>query len=222
MSGPVRSDATGRSGRQAGRIERRMLANFIAALSLVVSVSSVLVALAAFRVQRRRTNMELARSLHFDLTSGEVAKARETLGTIVYDREAMIPRNEVSRKARFVEARTDYFTLLWCFERISAGRVTITADDRAGTGGPACRYLDRIIGWHLRSWAKDLPVVRQVIELELGVQLDDEDSCAAFGDLCGALLTPGQRSEILSALKGQGLEPLKHRMWEARSGSDAM
>jgi hypothetical protein len=79
-----------RSGWHARRIKRLlMLANFIAALSLAISVGSLLVAWAAFRVQRRRTNMELARSLHFDLTSGEVAKARETLGTIVYDPKVM-------------------------------------------------------------------------------------------------------------------------------------
>jgi hypothetical protein len=191
-----------------------MLASFIAALSLAVSVGSLLVALAAFRVQRRRTNMELARSLHFDLTSGEVASARETLGTIVYDREVMASGDKASRKARFAEARTDYFTLLWCFERIWAGRETMTADDRAGTGGVACRYLDRIIGWHVRNWAKDLPVIRQVLELETGGQLEDEESCVAFGDLCGALLPPDERSEILSALKEQGLEPFKHSAWQ--------
>lgn len=194
-----------------------MLVNFIAALSLAVSVGSLLVALAAFRVQRRKANMELARSLHFDLTSGEVAKARETLGTIVYDREVIASGDKASRRARFVEARTDYFTLLWCFERIWAGRETIAADGRAGTGGVACRYLDRIMSWHVRSWAKDLPVVRQVLELGLGGQLEDEESCVAFGDLCGALLPPGQRLEILSALKGQGLEPLKHQAWQGLS-----
>jgi hypothetical protein len=185
------------------RIERLMVANVIAALSLAVSASSLLVALAAFRVQRRRTNMELARSLHSDLTSGEVARARDTLGTIVYDREVMAPGDIAPRKARFVEVRTDYFTLLWCFERIWAGRETITADDRAGASGVACRYLDQIIRWHVLSWAKDLPLVRHVLKLELSSALEDEESWAAFGNLCNALLTAEQRSEIQSALKSQ-------------------
>jgi hypothetical protein len=173
------------------------LANVIAFLSLAVSAASLLVALAAYRVQRRRTNMELARSLHSDLTSGEVANARDTLGTIVYDRQLMLSGDKVSRKDRYARARTDYFTLLWCFERIWAGRMTIIADDRAGVNGMACQYLDLLIKWHVATWYKDLPVVKRVLENELG-KLEDEESWAAFTVLCHELLTAEQRPEIQS------------------------
>lgn len=180
----------------------------LTSLSLAVSVTSLLVAVSAFRVQRRRANMELARALHVDLTTREVAKARDTLGTMVYDRAVMASGDMASRKARFIGARTDYFTLLWCFERIWAGRETITADERAGANGAACRYLDQAIRWHVLSWARDLPLVGHVLELELGSSLADEESWEAFGKLCDALLTAKQRSEIQSDLENRGL-PLR-------------
>jgi hypothetical protein len=139
--------------------------------------------------------MELARSLHSDLTSGEVAKARDTLGTIVYDRQVMVSGDKDSRRARYTQARTDYFTLLWCFERIWAGRKTIIADDHALTSGVARQYLDQIIKWHVFTWAKDLPTVKHVLESELG-KLEDNESWIAFKSLCDDVLTAEQRAEI--------------------------
>jgi hypothetical protein len=143
--------------------------------------------------------MELARSLHAELTSGEVAQARDTLGTIVYDRQMMVSGDKASRRARYAKARTDYFTLLWCFERINAGRDTIIADDHAGKNGVACKYLDEIIGWHVLTWIKDLPTVKRVLENELG-DMDDKDSWKAFRELGDDFLTSEQRSEFQSVL----------------------
>jgi hypothetical protein len=123
----------------------------IPVLALVVSSGALALSWAAFKVQRRRTNMELARSLHFDLTSGEVAKARESLGTMTRDRKVMASAHPEKRKARFASARTDYFTLLWCFERIWAGRETIIADEGHRATRPACSYLNNLIRCHVRN-----------------------------------------------------------------------
>lgn len=191
------------------------MSDFLSAFSLVVAAGSLLLALAAFKVQRRRTNMEVARTLHFDLTTGEVAKARESLGTITRDRQVLTSGDPAARKARFVDARTDYFTLLWCFERIWAARLAITDDEGREGQGAACRYLDQLVGWHVRNWARDLPVVKNVLELELASRIQDQDSSLAFGKLSGALLTPQDRSDTLTILKDQGLEPVGYKQWPA-------
>ena len=189
--------------------------NIVPTLALVISLGSFALSWAAFKVQRRRTNMELARSLHFDLTSGEVAKARESLGTLTRDRRALRFTDPEQRKAWLVGARTDYFTLLWCFERIWAGRVTLIADEGQRTAGPARRYLDDLIRWHVRNWALDLPVIKQVLTDELNSPVQDHDSSKAFGRLSEALLNPEEKAMLVVSLSGQGLKPAGYEEWQA-------
>lgn len=171
------------------------MSNLIASLSLCVSIISALIALAAYRVQRRGKNMEVARLLHADLTSGEVAEAREILGTIIYDPRRITSTGEESLQARYVKARTAYFTLQWCFERIQAGRNMIIADGDNMT----CRYLDQIIEWHVFEWAKGLPIVKDAIEKVLG-GLDDPESQKSFSMLCKDVLSATQRAEVQALL----------------------
>lgn len=158
--------------------------------------------------------MELARSLHFDLTSGEVALARESLGTLTRDLKAIAPECPAKRNAWFVAARTDYFTLLWCFERIWAGRVTIMADEGRLHTGPAQRHLDGLIGWHVRNWALDLPEIKQVLQDELGSPVLDQDSSKAFGKLSGELLSSDEKAGLLESLSNVGLEPTGYSEWQ--------
>jgi hypothetical protein len=186
--------------------------NVISGLALAVAIASLLLAWAAFKLQRRRTNMELARSLHHDLTSGEVAKARETLGSITRD-QSVAPREDLERRrAWFVGARTDYFTLLWCFERIWAGRETIIDDDRRGVRSRPCRYLDQLVGWHVRNWAFDLPEIKRVLINELSEMPEqkdgvrDEDSSRAFGKLTRALLDYETEKRLADFLRERGLQ----------------
>jgi len=184
---------------------------FLSGLAVAVAFASLLLSLAAFKVQQRRTNMELARSLHHDLTSGEVAKARESLGTITRD-TTVAPSDRAERRTWYVRARTDYFTLLWCFERIWAGRKAIIADYRTGAASRPCRYLDNLIGWHVRNWAFDLPVIRQILNNELGSEpaedddgVLDRDSSMAFRKLSAEVLCEEDRKKLMWFLKEHGL-----------------
>lgn len=187
---------------------------YVPVIALLISVASLAISYAAFKVQRRRTNMELARSLHFDLTSGEVAMARESLGTLTRDLKVIASGDSAKRNAWFVAARTDYFTLLWCFERIWAGRVTIMADEGRRHTGPARRYLDGLIGWHVRSWALDLPEIKEVLEDELDSPVLDQDSSRAFGKLSGALLSSDEKARLVQSLSSRGLEPTGYSEWQ--------
>ncbi|MEU7552980.1 hypothetical protein AB0B01_11625 [Streptomyces sp. NPDC044571] len=139
---------------------------------------------AAYRNQRRRTSLELARSLHADLTSGHVQAARDVLGTLVRYRE---------QGSDLVAARSAYFTLLWCFERIWAGREVIVRDE--GEKSPSCRFLDEMIHWHVRNWARDLPMIKEAIQEALGT-VHDEDALHGFRQLRNKVLTGEELTEV--------------------------
>ncbi|GIF23228.1 hypothetical protein BJ973_000416 [Actinoplanes tereljensis] len=74
----------------------------------------------------------------------------------------------------------DYFTLLWCFERIEAGRYLLAG--RWRKSGPQ-RYLDRLIRWHVLEWEQSLNKVRRLLEARLDAPLDDRDSRQALARL---------------------------------------
>lgn len=88
--------------------------------SAALAIAAVAVALAAFQSERRRARWENARALHHDLTTGEVATARNRMGRLHYGSYTNSPLSTA-------EAETEldlqaYYTVLWCFERIQAGR----------------------------------------------------------------------------------------------------
>ncbi len=143
-------------------------------VSAMAAVLALAVAAIVYSGQRRLAHMEVARCLHHDLTSGEVADAREVLGTLRYgDAEARA-------KLDPGETLTAYFTLLWCFERIRAGRVSLM-DRLVGWGRPAAvRYLDDLLHWHLVEWSVALPIAREHLTDLLGVPIDDSQSASAF------------------------------------------
>lgn len=134
-----------------------------AAIALACLLAIVLL---GYRGQRVRTDLELARSLHADLTSGDVAAARVVLS-----------RHDTAENA---DLRAAYFTLLWCFERIHVGRSTI------GRTTKAVRFLDESIAWHVREWLAAFPA----IEERLGPR---DTSRAAFDALVDELSLRGSR-----------------------------
>lgn len=150
-----------------------------AAISAVVALIALVVSVAAFFVQRTYGDLELARALHADLTTGEVARAREDLGTLVLD-PRRISDGDLPR------VRTSYFTLLWCFERINAGRSTIAAHGRHGRR--PLRFLASLIRWPVEYWSEHLTQAREELERRLGGTLDDTQSHQAFEDLKRAVL----------------------------------
>ncbi len=87
-------------------------------LRTLAPVAGVVVAVIVYVGQTSRVNFELARSLHSDLTSGDVARARDQLGTLMYS-------STQSSNLKGDELLVSYFTLLWCFERIYYGRESL-------------------------------------------------------------------------------------------------
>lgn len=140
--------------------------------SAVVALIALAVSVAAFFVQRKYGDFELARTLHADLTTGDVARAREDLGTLVHDPQRI-------NEGDLLRVRASYFTLLWCFERIYAGRCTIASRSRHARRRPL-RFLDSMIRWQLEYWAGNLPQVRTELERRLGSPLSDSRSLEGF------------------------------------------
>ncbi|MFJ8535462.1 hypothetical protein [Streptomyces sp. NPDC093591] len=93
----------------------------------MISIVSLCTSIAVFYWQRWHGDFDLARILHADLTGGEVAKARDLLGTLVHSPGSF-------RDDGLPEARTAYFTLLWCFERLYVGRQRPRTLDPRGDG----------------------------------------------------------------------------------------
>ncbi|MER5638002.1 hypothetical protein ABT095_13710 [Kitasatospora sp. NPDC002227] len=130
----------------------------------VGAVASVVGAWAVYRGQTRQVDFELARTLHLDLTSGEVALARDLLTTFRTGQRPYGP-----------EVLAAYFTLLWCFERILQGRRSMIRSpfDRLRRSA-AVRFLDEALAMHLASWERNLPEIRQRLDAALADEYGDE------------------------------------------------
>ncbi|WJV51752.1 hypothetical protein [Streptomyces flavofungini] len=147
-------------------------------VTLVISIVSLCTSMAVFYWQRRHGDFDLARMLHADLTTGEVARARDVLGTFIHD-----PRTLDSEDLR--DVRTAYFTVLWCFERLYAGRRAIR-DGGAASRRPL-RFLDHMISGQVSYWDQNLPWIREELEQHPG-GVHDSESLRAFTELRHAVL----------------------------------
>lgn len=159
-----------------------MLGDIWTAIATVAAVASAIGAWWVYRSQSRAGDFELARSLHQDLTSGEVARARDTL----------------TRYRRGGEYSSDvvhaYFTLIWCFERIWRGRESIVRRAQNSASHPAVDFLDDCIDWHVLEWHRDFPEIRMKIRAEPSVSdLDDQDSVGPFAALAEAVASSRPR-----------------------------
>lgn len=146
--------------------------------TLMISIVSLCTSMAVFYWQRRHGDFDLARVLHTDLTSGEVAKARDLLGTLLRSPDAV-------GDDALPGVRTAYFTVLWSFERLYAGRRAI--EDGGTASRRPLRFLDRLINWPLAYWSENLPRVREILEQRLG-PVEDDHSLHAFEELKRAVL----------------------------------
>lgn len=143
-------------------------------LAVAISLLAVLVAAIVYLGENRRADLEVARSLHLDLTSGEVAGARRLLGTLRYGDSSERGRIDTS------DALTAYFTLLWCFERVAAGRRSLLRGQLLGRRGRAVTFLDEAIDWHLIEWREGLPTAKSRLNERLGSAVDDDQSREAL------------------------------------------
>jgi hypothetical protein len=174
-------------------------------LQTAIAVASVIIALVAtgvtwrvYTYQRRQNQLALALALHQDLTTGEVAAARDVIGTLWYADEPT--RGPVTNK----EVLTAYFTILWCFERIYAGDRTMRANSwwlsRSNRHtSPPLDFLHRMIHWHVREWASYIVQIRGLIRARFGRYPDDKYSRAGLTKLTLILQAAGYDMSRLKA-----------------------
>lgn len=171
--------------------------NALAAIvSAVVATTAAVYTVLQARVQHRRDDFELARSLHADLTTGAVAEARDVLGTVVYGKPVVSDAFDVE------VVRRAHYVVLWCFERVEGGRASL-AGRRGGKPNPAVAFLDDLIDWHVAVWEPGFRRVRAWIAERAKEPTDDAQSRAAFDRLYEALF--GQDTE--AKLRALGLAP---------------
>ena len=153
--------------------------------TLVVALGALIISILAYGAQRRQADFALALRLHTDLATGEVARARDVLGTVVHS-------GMRTDKVDLVEERAAYFTLLWSVERVQAGRRTI---DQGWFRRRPLEFLDQLVRWHVEYWAAHQQEVKQALEAGLGSKIDDSQARDAFHGLVAAVAGPGPRSE---------------------------
>ncbi|MBT2488925.1 hypothetical protein J7E96_10390 [Streptomyces sp. ISL-96] len=191
-------------------------------VALAVSIVALALSLVATVAQRRRANMEIARALHIDLTSGVVADARKPLGELAFavrsewEADRVSPDLEKALRESSAEAadlRHHYFILLWCFERVWNGYKVIWADRRVVGVRPSREFAD-MLGWHVRNWSQDLPAIKMALETQLG-EIHDGDSARAFAALGDAVLTNADIRKVRRRLGEMGLDPIGEPAWSA-------
>lgn len=146
----------------------------VSAVSATVAIGAVVYAAHQTRVQHRREDFELARSLHADLTSGSVAEARNTL--------SVVPENQrgFERQWEIDQIANAYFTLLWCFERIYCGRQSIAGRGRTPD---AVVFLDSLVTWHVARWWGAFADVRREIGEKTNGAINDRYARVGFDRL---------------------------------------
>ncbi|MET7301169.1 hypothetical protein [Embleya sp. NPDC005575] len=159
-------------------------------------MAAVVIAIVAFRSENRRARFENARALHHDLTTGEVGAARTIIGNLHYG--GLTPSD--SRRVGPDEL-TAYFTVLWCFERIEAGRTALLrgALRTDGTNDEAVGYLDALIAWHVAEFACGFAVARSRLATTANADVSDGSSSAAFWRLLQAMQERGMVDPLYRA-----------------------
>lgn len=143
-----------------------MLAVASEVLSNVVAVAAVLTALAALvgqwqgqRLTRRLFDHEFANAsagLLREITTGEVAEARNVTGTFRYGQDEEVSQLSLNK---VVHA---YYTLAWCVERVAMGYSALSH------GGLS--YLETTtlasISWHCKEILNNLAMIHVVLDME--------------------------------------------------------
>lgn len=132
--------------------------------SIVALGVSGVAAWTALSVAKRQAH-ELGRALLHDLTSGEVAAARNRIGTFMYG-----PRTSVRELTEATMVR-DYYTLLWCIERAGAGQQAL----RGWTAKNASEDFMNRVRWHAQEIATNASLLHSVFD-----DYDDAEAWAAF------------------------------------------
>jgi hypothetical protein len=174
-------------------------------LTVLLSVVSVLISVLAWRQARaaneiamsvaHREIRELAFGLHRDLTTGEVAEARNRLGTWRYGTDL---QREGIDDGQLIQA---FYVVLWCLERMANGdgilrqqqgvlsRLSAKGRD-AGNSRDLHRQSMDHLRWHLRENVGNLVAVRAATRM---------NDAQAWSSLRSAAVTLGCQDILPSA-----------------------
>lgn len=115
--------------------------------SVLIGVVGVFAAAKLSRHQFRQTGLELLQ----DLTTGEVATARNIIGTLMYGTDAQIRQLTTSDLVR------EYYVLLWGIERNAEGyRALISSRQRR-----SAREFRSSVNWHVEEIVRNLAVMHR-------------------------------------------------------------
>ncbi len=136
----------------------------------LIAFATVVVARQGLASQRRLEASEFRRAgtaVLEGLTTGEVAAARDVLGTLRYGDPAQIARLD---RPEVIRA---YYTITWALERAALGRVQVR---EVGAARPEIVHeLDRSLRWHTVELVTNLALVRSVF-----ADISDEDAWSAL------------------------------------------
>jgi len=152
------------------------------------AVASSLVAVVAFFLaqgQAKRARQLALTSVHFDLTSGGIAAARNVMGTFRYSQKGRVARRAVDGRVTRADVIRAFFVIAWGLERADNVLSNYSAKDQA--------TADDFIGWNIDELTRNVIWFQEVHGPALGVQ--NQDAWAAF--------TQRIRSEVLRGSIGR-------------------
>ena len=169
------SDARGRDIVDLGDI-----ATWVGSLGAVVASVFALVIATSLRGRERRQALANA---HVDLTTGEVAAARDVIGTLLYGTPSQADK---------VQSISALFRLYWAVQRFAnVQRVYMPRPDRRHE-----KRIEEFLTWNLTEIVLNIGMYRLRFGEELTVEDDD-----AWQDLVGYLSR--SQPELLSRLESQ-------------------
>lgn len=153
------------------------------ALAIAATVATVLSVLISRRVAEHEFRQASLLILQ-DLTTGEVATARDVVGTFMYGDDGAVRR--LSRS----DVMRSYYVLLWCVERVAAGYRALDTAGGDGTTQAFCQSVD----WHANEIVTNLALVRAVLS---------PDDAEAWGSLVAATgILSGGRDQLRVSVPG--------------------
>jgi hypothetical protein len=149
---------------------------------VALAVAATMASIISVQVARRLATHEFHQAslaILQDLTTGEVAEARDVLGTFMYggeDAVRALSRTEVIRA---------FYTVSWCLERVARGYAAMDISRSDKIRDAFCRSVK----WHSTELVTNLALVRQVLHM------DDQDAWRALKDATDLL---SKRPQFLS------------------------
>ncbi|MCX5063717.1 hypothetical protein OG895_43270 [Streptomyces sp. NBC_00201] len=172
---------------------RRHDAAITTLVSACIAAIAAFIALYAARGNAARAGFDLARTLYNDLTTEATAQSRSALE---FYRRGNAPADQA-----LPEVMNHYFSLLWQFEKVYAGRESLARQRRLNGTQPAVRFLDDMIGYHVSEWGARWLQLHNLIDIQLGPddQLDDRHTLQSFCKLADQFPAAREAAQAIRA-----------------------